>query len=292
LNKAIYVLKQAPRQWFERLKSTLLSFGFRQSKCDPSLFVYSSLGVVIYILIYVDDIILTGSSATLLQQLISQLNAIFALKQLGDLEYFLGIEVKTLNSQSLLLTQAKYIRDLLSKTDMEGCKLVASPMTAGSKLSRDGSCLLTNPFHYRSVVGALQYLTITRPDITFAVNKVCQFMANPREDHWLAVKRILRYLKGTVNFGLKLQALPTAAPYSFCAFSDADWGMDQDDRRSTSGVCVFLGSNMISWWAKKQPVVSHSTTESEYCSLALATTEILWIQSLLTEFIFTADSLL
>jgi hypothetical protein len=129
-------------------------------------------------------------------------------------------------------------------------------------------------------VGALQYATITRPDITFSVNKVSQFLANPTDDHWQAVKRILRYLKGTSDHGLQLHKST-----SLClqAFTDADWAGCPDDRKSTTGFAVFLGENLLSWSSKKQVTVSRSSTEAEYRSMAMATAELMWIQSLLSE---------
>ena len=133
-----------------------------------------------------------------------------------------------------------------------------------------------------SVVGALQYL-ITRPEISFAVNKVCEFMANPLETHWTAVKRILIYLKGTLLYGLHLRPATLGPPYCIRALCDADWASDIDDRRSTSGAAVYFGPNLISWWSCKQKVVARSSTEAEHRSLAQTTAEISWIKTLLTE---------
>lgn len=283
LHKALYGLKQAPRQWFERLQATLLSLGFKSSKCDPSLFTYRSHSDTINLLVYVDDIIITGNNSTLLQTIITRLNTAFSLKHLGSLDYFLGIEVHALSNGSLLLTQSKYLRDLLTRTNMLESSHVSTPMQSTCKLSKIGSSSLNDPFMYRSVVGALQYATITRPEISYSVNKACQFMACPLEAHWVAVKQILRYLKGTLNHGLLLSpALPHQAP-SLRAFCDADWASDPDDRRSTSGAAIYFGPNLVSWWSKKQTVVARSSTEAEYRSLAHATAELLWIQTLLTE---------
>nr|KYP51541.1 Retrovirus-related Pol polyprotein from transposon TNT 1-94 [Cajanus cajan] len=271
LHKAIYGLKQAPRAWFEKLKSTLLQFNFQASKCDPSLFVYSHANSVIYILVYVDDIIITSNDSTLLHTLVSQLHSTFSLKDLGDLDYFLGIEVKTQSDGSLILTQSKYIRDLLNHTDMEASKPFSSLMVSGCKLSKVGTEDFLDVSLYRSIVGALQYATITRPEISFSVNKVYQFMSHPLAHHWSTVKHILRYLKGTTSWGLHLQPAPSNSPLSIHAYCDADWASDPDDRRSTSGASIFLGTNLVSWWSKKQPVVARSSTEAEYRSLALAT---------------------
>ena len=134
----------------------------------------------------------------LIQHLTSQLNSKFSFKQLGSLDYFLGIEVKTVPDKSILLTQSKYIGDLLQKTCMTEAQSISSPMASSCKLTKIGSDLFSDPTLYRSVIGAFQYLIITRPELSHSVNKVCQFMANPLESHWVAAKRILRYLKGTV----------------------------------------------------------------------------------------------
>ncbi|GAU31266.1 hypothetical protein TSUD_153410 [Trifolium subterraneum] len=283
LNKALYGLKQAPRQWFDKLTTTLIQFGFNASKCDPSLFIYSQKSQVVYLLVYVDDIIIIGSSPTLVQHLVDKLDAVFSLKQLGDLDYFLGIEVKHLKDGSLLLTQTKYIKDLLVKTNMFDCNPIATPMMSSCKLSKVGSDNVADATLYRSVVGSLQYATITRPEISFAVNKVCQFMPTPLESHWAAVKRILRYLKGTSFSGLKLFPTNIHHPLSIKAYCDADWASDPDDRRSTSGAAIFFGPNLISWWSRKQQVVARSSTEAEYRSLAQATADVLWVQTLLKE---------
>lgn len=153
-------------------------------------------------LVYVDDIIITGNSTALIQQITQKLHHVFALKQLGDLDYFLGLEVTKLPNGNMLLTQSKYLRDLLIKTDMCDSNPVATPMASTTKLTKTGSVAFSDASHYRSIVGALHYATITRPEICYAVNKVCQFMAHSLDSHWLAVKRILRYLKGTVSSGL------------------------------------------------------------------------------------------
>nr|KYP44096.1 hypothetical protein KK1_034411 [Cajanus cajan] len=155
-----------------------------------------------------------------------------------------------------------------------------TPMLANLKLTENETTSVPDPSFYRSIVGALQYLTITRPDVSFAVNKVCQYMHCPQEHHWKAVKRILRYLQGTIHHGLLIQKNKQLNLAGFC---DSDWGNDKDDRKSTSGYCVYLGSNLISWSSRKQKSVSRSTTEAEYRSIADVAADIIWIQSLLSE---------
>jgi histone deacetylase 1/2 len=283
LHKSLYGLKQAPRAWYDRLTTALLHLGFVKSKCDPSLMVHNQHGTCTYVLIYVDDILITGSAPQLINDVITKLNLQFALKRLGQVDYFLGLEVHHLPSGALLLNQTKYVRDLLCKTNMEDSSPIGSPMVSSCRLSKFGTDSMSDPSLYRSVVGALQYATMTRPDIAFSVNKVCQFMANPLETHWKAVKRILRYLKGTLGHGLLISPSTAGPPFSLRAYSDADWATDQDDRRSTSGSCIYFGPNLVSWGSKKQSLVARSSTEAEYRSMANATADLLWIQSLLQE---------
>jgi hypothetical protein len=153
-------------------------------------------------------------------------------------------------------------------------------MITGQQLSKFSGSKLSDPHIYRSTIGALQYATVTRPDLTFAVNKASQFMSEPTDEHWQMVKRILRYIKGTLSHGLTFQSCSHLALH---AYSDADWAGCPDDRRSTTGFAVYLGSNLISWSSKKQPTVSRSSTEAEYKSLAVTAAELTWISSLLKE---------
>lgn len=175
LKKAIYGLKQAPRAWFDRLHLALKGFGFVSSRCDPSLFTLITSTYTIYMLVYVDDIIVTGNSQSHIQQLIQKLHSQFALKQLGKLEYFLGIEVTQYSNGSLFLSQAKYLKDLLSKANMAESKGSPTPMISSLKLSKHGTYVFKEPSFYRSIVGAVQYATLTRPEISFAVNKPVNF---------------------------------------------------------------------------------------------------------------------
>lgn len=209
-------------------------------------------------MIYVDDILVIGNDPAAVQKLISQLNSSFSLKHLGDLDFFLGIEVKRFSDGSLHLSQRKYIRDLLERAGMLNAKGLKSPMSSSCKLTNQGTDYMADPTLYRSIVGALQYVTLTRPELSFPVNKVCQFMSQPLEEHWKTVKRILRYLAGTDQHGLLMK--PTFSPaVNIIAFCDADWASDSTDMKSTSGSCIFLGPNIISWWSKKQAKVSRSS---------------------------------
>ncbi|GKA31563.1 putative RNA-directed DNA polymerase [Tanacetum coccineum] len=259
LHKSLYGLKQTPRAWFERLSKALFDLGFKGSKTDSSLFIYSRGDTLLYILVYVDDIIVTGNNKGIIDNIICQLGSAFALKDLGPLNYFLGIEIVP-HVSGILLSQKKY----LQSDGLSNCNPMSSPMVTTSSLSLDDSTAFSNPVKYREVVGSLQYVTLSRPDITFAVNKVCQYMHALTENHWSAVKRILRYLHGTVEH-------------------DADWAGDSDDRRSMGEFAIYLGSNLISWTARKQRTVSRSFTEAEYKALADTVAELTWLQALLNE---------
>jgi hypothetical protein len=278
LHKSIYGLKQAPRAWFKCLSSTLLDLGFVASLVDSSLFIFIRDKIKIFLLIYVDDILVTGTHNAVINSLILQLQTQFPLKDLGPLGFFLGIEAHR-SSDSLHLCQAKYITDLLHRTRMLGAKPAASPCPSGSKLSKFDGDLLPDPTEYRQVVGALLYCTLTRPEIAFSVNQLCQHMHSPSTTHWSAAKRVLRYLKHTIDHGLHF----TKGTLHLQAFCDSDWAGNPDDRRSTSGFGVFLGPCLVSWSAKKQAVVSRSSTKAEYRAMSLTTAELFWLRMLFKE---------
>ena len=201
-------------------------------------------------LVYVDDIVITGNDEDYVISLIKQLSSEFALKELGELHYFLGIEVHKF-SGGITLSQSKYAHDLLTRAKMLDCSHNNTPMPIKQQPTPT-DLKKVDAKTYRSLVGALQYLTHTRPDIVYAVNKVCQKLNDPTEDDMKLVKRILRYIKGTINYGLKF--IPQKS-LKLCGFCDADWVGCIDTRRSTTRYCIFLGANCISWSSKRQPTV-------------------------------------
>ncbi|KAK9200255.1 hypothetical protein WN944_015452 [Citrus x changshan-huyou] len=279
LTKALYGLKQAPRAWYDRLKSSLQHWGFHTSRSDTSLFFQHKAGDIVMELIYVDDILITGFDNKLVEEVIGRLGFEFALKDLGDFNYFLGLEV-TPSAAGIQLSQTKYIGDLLKKAQMIGSKGCQTPMSLSDKLVKDRRAAFENPSLYRSLIGSLQYITLTRPEIAFTVNKLSQFIAAPTVIHWQACRRLLRYLQSTTDFGLEFFS---TGKITLTTFSDADWGSDLDDKKSVSGYCIYLGDNLVSWSSKKQQIVSRSSAESEYRALALAVSEVLWILYVLKE---------
>ncbi|KAG8478469.1 hypothetical protein CXB51_028351 [Gossypium anomalum] len=285
LKKALYGLRQAPRAWFDKLKRFLVSIGFVVSKSDASLFIRITSDSILYVLVYVDDIIITGSVSSVIAKFVDQLNTAFALKDMGDLHYFLGIEVTRSSTGCLHLCQKKYIWDLLARSSLSNAKPVHTPMICSSRLSKSDGDLLSDPTEYRSLAGALQYVVLTRLDIAYAVNRICQFMHTPSTIHMVALKRILRYLSGTLDYGIVFRP---SSRLSLVGYADANWGLDFDDHRSTSGYCVYFGYTPVSWCSKKQQVVSRSTAEAEYRSLAAATSDVTWLLSLLQELQFSS----
>jgi hypothetical protein len=254
--------------------------GFVPSKADISLFIYMKGSSLFYLLVYVDDIVITSSSPDV-DAILADLKNDFAIKDMGDLHYFLGIDIKKV-ADGILFTQEKYAMDILCCVGMLSCKLAPTPLSASDKLPAYigdplGAEAVTK---YCSTVGALQYLSHTRPDLAYSINKVCQYLHSPTSLHWTTVKRILRYLQHTLSTGLLIRRLDSTL---LSAFSNADWADCSDDRKSTSRFVVFLGSNLVSWSAKKQSTISRSSTEAKYKSMANAIARLMWVQALLRE---------
>ncbi|KAL7616557.1 hypothetical protein Lser_V15G03776 [Lactuca serriola] len=251
---------------------------FHHSLTDSSLFIYHHGGDTAYPLLYVDDIVLTASSTSLLQSIITQLSREFAMTDLGALKYFLGISA-TRSPQGLFLSQRKYAFEILGRANMLQCNPACTPAETTHKLDNSGTPI-ADPSLYRSFAGALQYLTFTHPDIVFAVQQICLFMHDPREPHINALKHILRYVRGTLDHDLQLHVSSSSDRR---VYSNADWGGCPFSRRSTSGYCVFLSDNLISWSSKRQGVISRSSVEAEYRGVANVVAKTCWVRNLLCE---------
>jgi hypothetical protein len=257
-------LKQAPRAWYNRFASYLLSLGFNEAKSDTSLFIFHRGSEMVYLLLYVDDIVLTASFVQLLRRVITALKKEFAMKDLGPLHHFLGVAVQQ-HKDTVVLSQRQYILDILDRHGMSGCNPCSTPVDTCAKTPVDAGPAVADPTAYHSLVGALQYLTFTRPDIAYAVQQVCLHMHDPREVHLVAAKRILRYLQGTLDHGL---VIPKSASTQLIVYTDADWAGCPDTCRSTSGYAVFFGGSLVLWSSKRQHTVSRSSAEAEYCAVA------------------------
>ncbi|KAL9455248.1 hypothetical protein AB3S75_010624 [Citrus x aurantiifolia] len=279
LNKSIYGLKQASRNWFSKFSSTIQQAGFRQSKADYSLFVKTNAKFSTFVLVYVDDIIVVGNDAAEVSRIKDFLAQKFYIKALGKLKYFLGIEVAR-SSRGIFLSQRKYALDILKDAGLLAGRVSHFLMEQQLRLSSTDGDPLSNPSSYRRLVGRLIYLTVTRPDIVFAVHVLSRFMHEPRTTHMDAAIRVLRYLKGSLGKGILLSSTSDLHIRGYC---DADLGSCPTTRRSVTGYCTFLGDSPISWKTKKQNVVSRSTAEAEYRSLADLSCELQWLKALFAD---------
>ena len=265
LLKSLYGLKQAPRQWFIALSNALLKFGFVQLISDSSLFRFQHGSSIAYLLIYVDDMLLIGNDNSLISKVVYFLSTQFKIKDLGPLKYFLGLEIAR-STQGIYVNQRKYTLDILKDTGLVGAKPSCIPMEQHhALLAESASSLLSEVAPYRRLVGRLIYLTITRPDLSYPVHVLAQFMNAPRESHWHAALKVVKYLKGTCGQGLLLSSSKDFNMFSYC---DADWASCPNTRQSLTGFCVMLGNSLISWKCKKQHIVSRSSAEAEYRALA------------------------
>ena len=282
LKKSIYGLKQSPRCWNKTFTEFMKDLGFKQSTSDPCVFVRSQQELEI-LAVYVDDLILITESKESMNELKVALKKRYKMKDMGELSYILGISVVQDHEKNcVFLHQKHYIEAILRKYKMDNANPVATPADANVKLKKiDGVSKPVNPSTYQSMVGSLLYAAMaTRPDIAQAVSAVSKFNADPNAAHLTAVKRILRYLKGTLNLVLKYERSESGA---LIGFSDADWAGDQDDRHSTTGNVFLLGGGAVSWLSKKQSTVALSSAEAEYVALSQAAQECTWLQRLLSD---------
>lgn len=285
LRRALYGLKQAPRAWFARFSSVVLAAGFSPSDHDPALFIHTSSRGRTLLLLYVDDMLITGDDLEYIAFVKGKLSEQFMMSDLGPLSYFLGIEV-TSTVDGYYLSQHRYIEDLLAQSGLTDSRTTTTPMELHVRLRSTDGTPLDDPSRYRHLVGSLVYLTVTRPDIAYAVHILSQFVSAPTSVHYDHLLRVLRYLRGTTTQCLFYAA---SSPLQLRAFSDSTWASDPIDRRSVTGYCIFLGTSLLTWKSKKQTAVSRSSTEAELRALATTTSEIVWLRWLLADFGVSCD---
>ena len=280
LKKSLYGLKQSPRAWFERFGKAVKNCGYYHSQANHTMFYkHSKDGKIAILIVYVDDIVLTGSDKEELERLKRRPGAEFEIKDLGTLKYFLGMEFAR-SKEGIFVNQRKYVLDLLGETRQLGCKPVETPIVPNIKLLPSKDNEVKDKERYQRLVGRLVYMSHTHPDIAFAISMVSQFMHACGQQHFDIVYRILRYLKGSPGRGLLFKG---CGHLQVEAFTDADWAGSVVDRRSTSGYCTFVGGNLVTWRSKKQNVAARSSAEVEFKSVALGIYEVLWIRRLLEE---------
>ena len=281
LHKALYGLRQAPRAWNAKLDRTLVALGFTRCEEEHGVYTRGTGRGRVLLGVYVDDLILTGADQAEIELFKDEMKRSFKMSDLGKLNYYLGIEVKQ-QPGKITMSQAAYAAKLLEKAGMASCNAVQVPMEARLKLSKESSNPPVDPTFYRSIVGSLRYLVHTRPDISFAVGYVSRFMANPTTEHLSVVKHLLRYVAGTIHYGLCYSK--GDEDIKLKGYSDADMAGDVDDRKSTSGILFCLGDAPVSWQSQKQPVVALSSCEAEYIAASLAACQGIWLRRLIGKF--------
>uniref|UniRef100_A0A251VEZ8 Putative zinc finger, CCHC-type n=1 Tax=Helianthus annuus TaxID=4232 RepID=A0A251VEZ8_HELAN len=279
LKRALYGLKQAPRAWYSRIDTYFIQHDFKKCTYEHTLYTKDAKEGKLVICLYVDDLIIASSSMKQITDFKEEMKKEFEMTDMGKLHYFLGMEVLYENG-NIILSQRKYMRNLLERYKMTQSNTVSTPMEYGLKLSKDDPDETVDGSIYRSLVGSLMYLTNTRPDIMFAVSKVSRFIENPKKSHWEAAKRILKYIKGTLDQGI---IYSKGNKQKLVGYSDSDYAGNLDDSKSTSGYIFHLGSGPISWQSKKQKVVALSSTEAEYMALTLAGCQGIWLKGIMDE---------
>ena len=280
LYKALYGLKQSPRTWYDTLSEFLIENGFSRGVVDKTLFYKLHKDSLILVQVYVDDIIFGSTNDDLCKRFAKLMQSRYEMSMMGELTYFLGLQVSQKES-GVFICQAKYIRDLLMKYNLEDSAPAKTPMPTATKLDQDKSGKKVEITSYRGMIGSLLYLTASRPDIMFSTCLCARFQADPKESHLIAVKRIFRYLKGTQYLGIWY---PKGTGFDLEGYTDSDFAGCKIDRKSTSGSCQFLGRRLVSWQSKKQHSVSTSTAEAEYIAAGSCCAQILWMRNQLRDY--------
>ena len=281
LKKALYGLTQAPRAWNLKLDSCLKSMGFMRCEQDHAVYVQRSSNCILIIGVYVDDLLITGSHEDMILAFKGHMGKLFEMSDLGLLTTYLGLEI-TQEPTRIKLGQRGYAMKILLDSGMENCNLVLTPLEARSKFSKEGSKSTVDSTTYRSYLGRLRYLTHTRPDLVYSIGILCRYMEQPTTEHWAGLKRVLRYVNGTVNLGL-IYDKKQKSEESLTGYSDSDYAGDLNDRKSTSSMVFFLGNMPISWNSQKQSIVSLSSCEAEYIAVTSAACQGIWLSRLQAE---------
>jgi len=274
----LYGLKQAPRAWFSRIEAYFTHEGFQKCISEQTLFVkQTSGGRILIVSVYVDDLIYTGDDEQMMLEFKQSIMKVFDMTDLGRMRFFLGIEVLQ-QTNGIYICQRKYILEVLKRFGMEECNAVMNPIVPGFKTDKIGEGNKIDETYYKQIVGSLMYITATRPDIMFGVSFISRFMASPTEVHLQAAKRLLRYLKGTINYGIFYKKNENK---QLIAYTDSDYAGDITDRKSTSGYVFMLSGGAVSWASNKQPIVTQSTTEAEFVAAAACACQAVWMRRIL-----------
>ena len=287
LKRALYGLKQAPRAWYDRLIAYFTEHGFKRGSTDTTLFIRKDKNSFVVAQIYIDDIVFGATNDSLAHSFVGKMKAMFEMSMVGELTYFLGLQVKQMDSV-IYINQVKYARNLVKRLGLDNATHARTPMAANAKFTSDPSGEFVDVTLYRSMIECLLYLTASRPDIAFGVGVCSRFQSNPKVSHLNAIKRIIKYVGGTCDYGLfysKGSNLPLVG------FSDSDWASNTDDRKSTTGGCFYVGANLVAWMSKKQNFVSLSTAEAKYIAAGSCCSQLLWMKKLLNDYGISQDTM-
>ncbi|CAM8982498.1 unnamed protein product [Rhodiola kirilowii] len=287
LKKALYGLKQAPRAWYERLTDFLINHGYVRGGVDKTLFVKHTRLDFIIAQIYVDDIVFASSNQKMVDKFIEQMQSEFKMSMVGEMSYFLGLQVKQ-KVDGIFISQSKYARNLIKKFNLEKAAHKRTPAATHVKVTKDEAGTSVNQTLYMSMIGSLLYLTASRLDIAHVVGVCARYQANPKESHLMNVKRIIKYVSGTSDYGLWYTKDTNSCLVGYC---NVDWAGNAEDRKSTSGGCFFLGNNLVSWFSKKQNNISLSTAEAEYIAARSCCTQMIWMKQMLEEYEVEKDAM-
>ena len=275
---------QAPRAWNKRIDSFLIEAGFTKCVSEHGVYVNDTDRVSrIIMCLYVDDLLITGADEVKIRKVKSKLMQEFEMSDLGNLSYFLGMEFKD-TSEGVFLHQKKYAQDILKRFKMSNCNAAATPLETGAKLKKETDDKFVSATLYKQIIGSLRYLCNTRPDICQSVGLLSRFMEKPQECHLTAVKRVLRYIKGTIDHGVLMpKKKKNGSDAEVYGYTDSDFSGDQDEKKSTAGHIFMIEGAPISWSSRKQSIVALSSCEAEYVAASYAACQAAWIEMLLEE---------
>ncbi|GJR58134.1 retrovirus-related pol polyprotein from transposon TNT 1-94 [Tanacetum coccineum] len=286
LKKALYGLKQAPKAWYDRLKAFLIKHDYTMGMVDNTLFTKKKDPNLIIVQIYVDDIIFGSTCQEMCDDFAKIMHDEFEMSMMGELNFFLGLQIKQLED-GIFFNQSKYIKEMLKKFRLEDSKPMKTPISTETKLTKDVEGESVDNTKYRGMIGSLLYLTPSRLDIMFSVCLCARFQEDPKISHLEAVKRIFRYVKGTMHLGLWY---PNGSGIETIVYGDSNHAGDYVDRKSTSGICTFMGCCLTSWFSKKQTALAISTTKAEYVSAEKACQQALWMKQALIDYGIRLDA--
>ncbi|KAI3742955.1 hypothetical protein L1987_60654 [Smallanthus sonchifolius] len=279
LMKALYGLRQAPRAWNARLDKSLKNLGFTRCAHEQAVYTCKTFDSILIVGVYVDDLIVTGSNEKAIYDFKGRMMKVFDMSDLGLLSYYLGIEVEQ-RKDGISLKQSGYAKKILNAAGMLDCNPSKWPMESKLQLTKDENGEAVNPTDYRRLIGSLRYLLHTRPDLGYSTGILSRFMEKPRISHFKAMKQVLRYVKGTVGYGLKFRR---GGDGKLLGYSDSSHGLDVEDRKGTTGMVFYYSNNLVTWASQKQQTVALSSCEAEFMAATAAACQSLWLRNLVSD---------